>query len=203
MPNLADEILEFAKQQSLLNLLESGVDVNFIQPILERLNSAVANGENLDLLLDELEVLMVSTEATTSLLQRYISQVASDSITQFNATYTQILVQGTNIEFYYYDGTAIAKTRAFCKNHQQKYFHFKEVQLLGDGKEIDGSKLSPDELRGRISGTNQSSIFINRGGWHCRHQFAPVSINSVPNEVLQRAIAKNYYAIKKKTTINK
>lgn len=198
MSKLASEILDFSKQQVLINLLDSGVDINFINIIIEKLNDAVGTGLNLNDLIDELETLIVSTPQSKGLLQRYISQVASDSITQFNAVHTQILVQGTNIEFYYYDGTKIAKTRPFCATHQQKYYHYKEVQLLGDGKEINGSSLSSEQLKGRIAGTNQSTIFINRGGWNCRHQFAPVSIFSVPKVVIQRALDKGYTSLTSK-----
>lgn len=193
MPSLAEQILEFSKQQTIINLIESGVDVNFIDFIIERLNSAVANGENLDDLIDELKDLMISTDTKKGLLQRYVSQVASDSITQFNANYTQALVQGTTIEFYFYDGTTIKGTRPFCSKHQQKYYHKEEVELLGMGKEINGVNLPPDQLKGRISGTNKNNIFINRGGWNCRHQFMPVSVYSVPKEVIIRNIKNGYY----------
>ena len=68
----------------------------------------------------------------------------------------------------------------------KKYYHKKEVELLGDGKEINGVNLPPQELKGRIKGTNKSNIFINRGGWNCRHFFSPISVRYVPKEVLKR-----------------
>lgn len=195
MSLLDKRILELSKNKAIISLLESGVDVNFIDIIIDRLSQAVGTSTNINDLIDELQGLMVSTSTNKSLLQRYISQVTSDSITQFNAVHTQTLTQGTTIQFYYYDGTKIENTRPFCAKHQQKYYHKKEVELLGKGKEINGSTLTSDQLKGRITGTNESNIFIYRGGYNCRHQFAPVSIFSVPKDVIQRALSKGFLTL--------
>ncbi len=184
--DIYDEILEFSKQQAAFNLLDSGVDVNFLEQILARLNSNVQIGSNIDDLIADLKEFITGGEEGVGALQRYVTQVSSDSLTQFNATYNQTITQDLGIEWYKYVGTRIENTRPFCVHHANKYYHKKEVELLGAGKELDGRPLSQDELKGRIKGTNSSNIFINRGGWNCRHQFSPISARFVPKSVLLR-----------------
>ena len=172
---LYEEILEFSKQQAALNLLESGVDVNFFDKIMTTLNSAVFEGSNFDDLIDELDVFINGAEGSVGGLQRYVSQVTNDSLTTFNATYNQTISQDLGFEFYKYTGTKIAKTRQFCIHYMQDYLHHNEVEDLGMGVDpiTHKSLASLNLLAGRKAGTNKSNIFVNRGGWNCRHFFSP------------------------------
>jgi len=188
--SIYDEILEFSKQGATLNLLESGVDVNFIDQILSQLNSNIANGSNIDDVLDELKVFITGEKEGVGALQRYVTQVSNDSLTQFNATYNQTITQDLGIEFYQYTGTIIAGTRPFCDKFVRDYFHKKEVEELGVGIDpLTGSALTGNMLNGRIKGTNSSNIFINRGGYNCRHFFSPISPRFVPKKDLQRNVS--------------
>ncbi len=186
--SLYDEILEFSKQNAALNLLESGVDANFFNIIMDTLSKAVGNGDNVHDLIDELEIYITGGDEGVGALQRYVTQVTNDSITQFNATYNQAITQDLGIQWYKYTGTRIAKTRPFCIHHMNKYYHKKEVELLGSGRELNGIPLSKNEKKGRIPGTNSSNIFINRGGYNCRHYFSALSTRFVPKKVLQRNV---------------
>lgn len=183
-----DEILEFSKQSAALNLLDTGVDVNFFEPILQQLNSNVFNGGNIDDLLDELKTYVTGGKDGVGALQRYVSQVANDSLTQFNATYNQTITQDLGLEFYVYTGTVIAGTRAFCNHFVNQYFHKKEVEQLGEGLDpiTKKSLVSENLIAGRMKGTNKSTIFIYRGGYGCKHFFSPISPRFVPKSDLQR-----------------
>lgn len=186
--DIYDEILNFAKQSTTLNLLDTGVDVNFLQPILDTLQSCIQIGGNIDDLIDELKIFITGGETGVGGLQRYVTQVTNDSITQFNATYNQTITQDLGIEFYKYVGTKIANTRPFCREFTGDYFHKKEVEKLGIGLDpLTGKSLASENLlEGRINGTNASNIFTNRGGWNCRHFFSPISPRFVPKKDLQR-----------------
>lgn len=187
---LYEDILEFAKQQTTLNLLESGVDTNFFNKILDTLQSSVVSGSNIDDLVDDLEQFITGGKDGVGALQRYVTQVTNDSITQFNATYNQTITQDLGIEWYKYTGTIIEDTRPFCQRFVNDYFHKIEVEELGSGIDPQTGKslASEDLLDGRIKGTNKSNIFINRGGWNCRHFFSPISLRFVPKKDVQRNI---------------
>ena len=181
------DILEFATQQTALDLLDAGVDTNFINPILNLLNNAVNNGSSLDNLLEELDVYINGGSTGVGALKRYVTQVANDSLTQFNANYTQAVTQDLGFEFYKYTGTIITDTRPFCNDFVNKYYHKKEVEELGIAKNpLSGGSLTSVQLKGRITGTNSSNIFTRRGGWNCRHYFSPLSPRLVPKSVLKR-----------------
>ena len=62
-----------------------------------------------------------------------------------------------------------------------RYFHKKEVE-----------DTASRDWAGKIPGTNSSSIFINRGGYNCGHQWLAVDTISVPKSVIQRAESKGY-----------
>ena len=189
-----DEILEFSKQKAILDLLGSGVDSNFLFPILEMLQSGVSSGSNISDLLDELKTYITGGDKGVGALTRYVTQVANDSLTQFNATYTEAITQDLGFEFYKYTGTIIDKTRPFCKDFIQKYYHKKEVEKLGDGiNPLTNNSLTVIQLKGRINGTNKSNIITRRGGYNCRHYFSPLSTRQVPKKDLMRALKKGYW----------
>ena len=189
-----DEILEFSKQKTILDLLDSGVDANFLQPILARLQSSVDTGANIDDLLDELRVFITGDGESVGALKRYTTQVANDSLTQFNANYTEAITSDLGFEFYEYVGTTIENTRHFCRDFSNKYYHKKEVEQLGMGKNPNtGNNLSSAQKQGRISGTNKSNIFTRRGGWQCRHFFNPLATRQVPKKTLQKALKNGYW----------
>lgn len=187
--SIYDDILEFSKQQAFLGLLDTGVDVNFFEPVLKQLNSSVFNGGNIDDLLDELKIYITGGTDGVGALQRYVTQVSNDSLSQFNATYNQTITQDLGYEFYVYTGTIIAGTRPFCNAFVNQYFHKKEVEKLGEGiNPITNKSLTSEQFKGRAKGTNKSTIFTYRGGYNCRHFFSPISERFVPKSDLLRNI---------------
>ena len=188
------EILEFAKQKSALDLLDSGVDANFLQPILNMLQSSVDTGANIDDLLDELKIYITGGDEGVGALKKYVTQVSNDSLTQFNANYSEAITSDLGFEWYKYTGTVITNTRSFCRDFVQGYYHRSEVELMGIGKNpLNGNNLTQKQLNGRIQGTNASNIFTRRGGWQCRHYFSPLSTRQVPQKDLRRAVKKGFW----------
>ena len=189
------EILEFSKQKAIFNLLESGVDADFFFPMLNRLNTQVAQGGNIDDVISDLKKFITGTEEIPGALNRYVTQVMDDTLRQFSAAYTEAITDGLGMEFYKYVGTKIKFTRPFCVNYMNEYFHREEVEMLGNGKDpfTGGSLEGMGLTAGRIEGTNEINIFINRGGWNCRHAFAPLTPRFVPKLVLKRAVEKGYW----------
>lgn len=193
------ELLEFSKGETLLALIEEGIDVNFIGVIIDRLNIAVSGQYSLEDLIQELDQLIQGTTAITSnkritkgLLERYTSQVTTDALNQYTATYTDLLSQDLKFQFYYYFGTKVKDTREFCLKYANKYYHRKEIEGLGLKSPEDPFThkklitLNPDLLNGRIPNTNPSNIFTRRGGYRCGHQWNPVSVRNVPKSTLIR-----------------
>lgn len=188
------EVEDFAIQNSLYNLLEGGVDVSFIQPILNQFNGAVGTGMNISDLIEELRVQTLGNDEVLGSLERYTKQVNKDALSQFNATYNQVLVQDLGLQFAQYIGGRKKDTRPFCNEFVGQYFHNEEIKLMGERiNPITGNKLTGDMLNGRIKTTTASNMWVNRGGWNCEHFYAAVETIFVPKEVILRAVEKKYY----------
>lgn len=97
-------------------------------------------------------------------LLKYTKTIATDSLNQYAANYTLGIAEDLDLEHYFYRGTKIETTRAFCNVRAGKYFTKKEIQ--------EWASLNWD---GKKAGTNKDNIFVMRGGWSCRHMFIPVS----------------------------
>ena len=93
-------------------------------------------------------------------------------------------------EFYLYSGPNITTLRAFCKERNSKYFHYKEVM-----------DWASEDWEGKHPKTNEKTIFKYRGGYcmrgdqneKCLHVLFPVSMAIIPKDVLKRNIDKGYF----------
>lgn len=143
------------------NLLGSGIDANFKTPLIDGLQKQVSSGTSITDLKEFLKVELV----TQPTIKRYISQVSSDAIRQYSRQYMNTVSDDLGLKHYLYRGTAISDTRSFCQAKHGKYFTKEQVQKWGN----------QGDWSGKIAGTNEISIFVNLGGWNCRHSLIPVS----------------------------
>lgn len=196
---LLQDIKDYALQKAATNLIESGVDVNVLDVILDKFRNTITTGGTIGNLTDELAQAILGSDKTSGILERYTKQVNSDSLTQFVASYNEVLTVDSGLEFYYYVGNVQTDTRCFCEQRANKYFHRKEIENWGRGKVMDGvdGENCGYPWQGMIKGTNESNIFINRGGYFCNHQIVSTLTKRVPADVIARAESKGYYTPKK------
>jgi hypothetical protein len=146
-------------------LLGAGIDANFGNAIQEILKTNIAGTTKRSELRKLLTQFIEGTDKQKAYLERYITQTTNDSIMVFNREYIQAISDDLNFEFYRYKGTIIEDTRPFCKSRSGKVFTKEEVKKWADLGDWDG----------RMSGTNQSTIFSYAGGYNCRHTLYPIS----------------------------
>ena len=91
-------------------------------------------------------------------MRRYASQIAHDSIMQFDGQFTKYKANEAGITSYKYTGTNITTTRDFCRRHLSQVFTEEEARTLWSS---------------RWKGKSGSDPFVNRGGYRCRHSFIP------------------------------
>jgi len=91
-------------------------------------------------------------------MRKYASQIAHDSIMQFDGQFTKYKANEAGITSFKYTGTNIATTRDFCRRHQSEVFTEQEARNLWSS---------------RWAGKSGSDPFVNRGGYRCRHSFIP------------------------------
>ena len=91
-------------------------------------------------------------------MRRYASQIAHDSIMQFDGQFTKYKANEAGITSFKYTGTNITTTRDFCRRHVSQVFTEEEARTLWSS---------------RWKGKSGSDPFVNRGGYRCRHSFIP------------------------------
>jgi len=187
-----EDTKEYAKQKAIRDLLEEGVDENFVLPLLDKLRSAVLTRAAISDITDELKQYVIGDNKKGGILERYVKQVHSDSLTQYIANYTEILTVDAGLEFYIYLGNRQGSTRCFCDERAGNYYHRKEIEAWGNGEDLGECDLGGGTWAGMIAGTNASNIFTYRGGWNCEHQIVPTLTALVPQDVIDRAKENGY-----------
>lgn len=194
LTTLLREVQDASAQKALRDLLESGVDVNFLDEMVDIFRDGILTKSGKADLIKQLEQYIVGGDGKLGRLERYVRQVRSDAVTQYVANYTEVMTDDLGLEFYQYVGNVQDDTRCFCEQRVNKFFHYKEIEAWGNGQvgeAVDENCGFP--WKGMIDGTNASSIFTFRGGWNCEHQFIPVLTTSVPIDVIRRNIDNGNY----------
>lgn len=158
-------LLQANVQDTANKLLSSGIDANFKDPLIKILRDNVSAGSDKKAFMQVLKENIV----TTPKLSRYVNQVASDSITQFNSNYINTISKDLGLAHYYYKGTLIKDSRPFCKKLAGKYITQEQLQAIVE-HDSQGKGWA-----GMIAGTNWTNFPIYRGGWNCRHYLVPVT----------------------------
>lgn len=92
-------------------------------------------------------------------MRKYSSQIAHDSIMQFDGQFTKYKGDEAGITSFKYTGTSITTTRDFCRRNLNRVFTEEEAREVWANQSWAGK-----------SGTDP---FVNRGGYRCRHSFIP------------------------------
>lgn len=157
---LYKEILSANVEVTKDMLLGSGIRNNFANGIQEVLKANNAGTTNRKLLQKTLKEFIEGTEGEKAYLNKYIRQTTSDAVMTFTREYQNTIAADLNLSFFFYAGTLISDSRAFCKARAGRYYKKSEVEQWAELKDWDGKK----------SGTTKTTIFSYCGGWGCRHQ---------------------------------
>jgi len=191
----------FAKQIQTL-YREAAIDQLFTNPssntqtsLRANLISSISSGATFAQTVNSAREIVQGGPDTDGRMLANIKTVAITSIAVSDAGYSAAINNQIGAEWFRYVGGTIETTRPFCQQRNGKYYHRKEIEAWGAGKESGGAGAINDEGKwyGQIEGTTASTIFTNRGGWNCRHFIVAVPISSVPPEVIQRAIDEGFF----------
>jgi hypothetical protein len=175
-------------QRNALELLgEDAFTQTLIIPLKESLQAAATNGLTFTETLDNLRVIIQGTDGEGGVMS-HVKRIAKDSFSASDRGYTNTIAQDLGLEFYRISGGKIDTTRCFCNERYGKYFHRKEIEAWGEGKNLGVCDTGNGKWAGRNKSTNKSTIFIFFGGYNCDHSPLPVSEFSVPKEVIERNI---------------
>lgn len=189
---VAEALVKKAKADAVQALLDSPLDDNFLKPIENILIDSIATGSGFTETLKAIQDFVEGSDDKDGKLLSYSKQIAHDDFAFSDRSYANAISDDLEVEWYYYSGGTLDTTRCFCKERHEKYFHYKEIQAWGEGKDL-GECRSGDLWQGAVPSTNAQTIFIYAGGFGCIHSIMPVSVFQVPKDVIQRNIANGNY----------
>lgn len=179
--------IEQAKKKAIEALVGSPIDKEFILPIQELLETSVINGATFKDTLAGIRKFVEGGEGKESKILRYAKQITNDSFAIADRSYTSIVSDAIEAEWFYFSGVEIGSTRCFCKSRVGNYYHYLEIESWGNGENLGECNIGDGQWAGEIAGTNAQTIYSYLGGWNCLHSLIPVSIEIVPEADLTRA----------------
>jgi hypothetical protein len=198
-PSAFSKEVQLLYRSTAINQLFNNPISNTQTTLRADLISSIAAGSSFSEVLKSARAVVIGGPDTDGRMLANIKTVAATSIAVADAGYSAAVNEQSGFEWFRYTGGEIDTTRPFCEARNGKYFHKKEVEAWGSGRnagDVGGIK-KDGSWDGQIEGTTSSTIFTFRGGWNCRHQIIAVSISTVPKSVIDRNIANGNYKPKK------
>lgn len=157
-------------ENTLSKLTGSGISRDFIQPIRESLYRNITLGSSIQDTKQTIEDYIISNDGKDSKLLRYTTQVARDSISQYDGSIQKAIANELGLNDFIYSGSIIADSRCQCRYwvHKIKLQHDELVDEIATA--LDGGSLDGCQCSGMIPGTTIENFSINRGGYSCRHR---------------------------------
>ena len=163
-------------QKTIQNLTQQGMYKDFIAPVREGLYRNIMFGATIGETEEFIKSQVVSTKKKNSVLTRYVGQVATDALHQYDGSVNQVAKNTLGLNATQYVGSLIEDSRAQC----MKWVGMSIIKDEDLKEEIDwalnGGRYSNKKASGMIEGTNPDNFCINRGGWRCRHRAFPILV---------------------------
>lgn len=100
-----------------------------------------------------------ASDRTGNNMRRYATQIAQDSLMQFDATLNVRAGIEAGATKWKYFGDVIRDSRQFCRDHVGNTYTTEEIEEIWQGS---------------WKGKSSSDAFVARGGYNCRHHWRPV-----------------------------
>ncbi len=193
VPAVANAYIKVAQKNAVESLIGAPIDKEFIKPIQSILENAIINGAKYSDTVQSIKDFVEGSPEDNSKLLKYVKQITSDTFAITDRSYTSIVADTLDNDWFYYSGTTVGHTRCFCKERVGNYYHYKEIESWGNGDNLGDCDLGDGTWAGEIDGTNQNTIYSYLGGYNCLHFIIPVSIEVVPEADIKRAENLGYY----------
>lgn len=180
---LYQTILKSSQRNALSLLNEDAFTQVLIGPLKQTLEASITNQVSFSETLANLRFLIEGDKTIDGRLLSHIKRVAYDSFAISDRSYTNLVANNLGLEFYRYSGGGVKDTRCFCLERKGKYFHKKEVEGWGGGKDVGDCGFP---WQGMNTSTDRGTIFFYAGGYNCKHHILPVSEALVPKDVIER-----------------
>jgi len=163
-------------QNTVSNLTEKGLYKDVIAPLRKDLYRNIMFGASLQDTENMVRGYILSTEGQDSKLLRYVKQISTDALHQYDGSVNQMAKDKLGLNATQYVGSLIEDSRAQC----MKWVGMSIIKDENLQEEIDwalaGGQFSNKKCSGMIPGTNIDNFCIQRGGFLCRHRAIPIRV---------------------------
>jgi hypothetical protein len=182
------KVLKAIREENITNtiksLTESGISDRVSEGIKNILRTNITSGAKYSDLVDQMRQYMTTNGSGLGALEKYASQITTDSINQYSAQYNETISADLGLKWRRYTGSNLETSRELCVHLSKKeFYHVSELPEIIKGK-IDGESVAinpkTDLWYGAIPGTNEENFKVRRGGYRCGHQDLGVSEIMVP-----------------------
>lgn len=157
-----NNIQKSAIQQTTNILLGNGLDFNLTQPVKDILLESATSGMTIPQAEKQLRDLIISDSERLGKLERYVTQIARDSISQFDGMMQGRIAKDFELDCISYEGSIIKDSREQCR----RWAAMGEIKISELTSEIEWAF---NNGSGMVEGTTKDNFYIYRGGWSCRH----------------------------------
>lgn len=188
----ADAILKKSQADARQALLGSPVDSKFLQPIETILTDSISTGATWKDTVLSIREFVEGSEGVDGRLLRHAKGISHDKFAFSDRAYSSAVADELGNDWFLLSGSIIETSRCVCIKFHEQYFHRKEIQAFARGEGLGDCKVG-DLWAGAVPETNESTIFIYAMGFGCRHNWLPVSVFSVPKNVIVRNLENGNY----------
>jgi hypothetical protein len=167
-------------QKNVISSLESslfnaGLESQIKRPLMDIINTSINSGGQFSGFLEQVKTFITGNSKVDGKLLSYARTLTRDALFNYSRAVQQAVTNDLGLKWYFYLGGVMDKTRSFCLERVDKYWHESEVKVWASL-----------EWQGKRPDTTESSIFVYAGGYNCSHTLVPVSDVVVPKEDLNR-----------------
>lgn len=163
-------------QKTIQNLTQQGMYKDFIAPVREGLYRNIMFGATIGETEEFIKSQVISNKEKNSKLTRYVKQVSTDALHQYDGSVNQVAKQTLGLNAVQYVGSLIEDSRAQCMKWVGMSI-IKDSELKEEIEwALNGGRFSNKKCSGMIEGTNPDNFCINRGGYLCRHRVLPILV---------------------------
>lgn len=162
-----------AVSQVIDSLTGNGMYENFVKPIRKALYKNIVFGASVSETIEDLQQYIGGKD---SQMQKYVGQVATDSIQQYDGMVNQTYKNEFELGAIRYVGSIIETSRGQCVKWV-KMGTLTDEQIKEELKWVKKARFyETHKVSGMISDTTIKNFLINRGGFNCRHRAFGVKI---------------------------
>lgn len=161
----------WAIDNTVNSLLESNINLKFVNPIKQILYSRVAFGGSVVDAEKQLKRIIYGNDETYGVLKRWVGQVARDAINEYQGTINAQIKVEYDLNAIRYVGGLLEDSRPQCVRWVKEFGGLlRDDQLEAEIKWAykKGSGMKPD--------TNPNNFCQKRGGYNCIHDAIPIRV---------------------------